>query len=108
MQAPQTLQGEFLDCPNCRFAALVPGLETDLDVDNLLIGPPIDVLSSSASMTGVFDNPADTSLPNIICTDVIRFRCKCGQVLKVPIEYIGKKARCPRCRHRNPVPEKSI
>ena len=108
MEAPQTLQGKFLDCPGCRFAALVPDLETDLDMDNLLQGPPIDVLSSSASMTGVFDNPADTSLPDIVCDDVIRFRCQCGQILKAPIEYSGKKSRCPRCNHHARVPDKSI
>ena len=108
LQAPQSLQGMSIDCPSCRFAALVPDLENDLDTENVLQGPPIDVLSSSASMTGVFDNLADTSLPDIVCDDVIRFRCKCGQILKAPIEYVGKKARCRRCNHRSRVPEKSI
>ncbi len=108
MDAPESMQGQFLDCPNCHCAAQVPDLESDFDTHALLKGPPIDVLSSSASMTGVFEDLSDTSLPDIVCTDVIRFRCKCGQILKAPIEYIGKKSRCPRCNHRNLVPEKSI
>ena len=107
IEAPESMQGEFLDCPYCHCAAEVPDLESDFDAHALLKGPPVDILSSSASMTGVFETLADSSLPDIVCTDVIRFRCKCGQILKAPIEYIGKKARCQRCNHRTLVPEKS-
>lgn len=108
MDAPQSMQGEFLDCPSCHNTVQVPDLESDFDAQTLLKGAPVDVLSSSSSMTGIFDGPADSPVPNIDCTDTIRFCCKCGQILKSPIQYIGKKARCRRCNQRNIVPKESI
>jgi len=39
--------------------------------------------------------------------NVIRFRCKCGRRLKVPAEYAGRTGRCPACKNRLTIPQKS-
>ena len=35
----------------------------------------------------------------------IRFRCQCGQEIKVPSQHAGKSGRCPKCSARLTVPE---
>lgn len=35
----------------------------------------------------------------------IRFNCRCGQKIKVPIEHAGKIGRCPKCSIRIKVPD---
>lgn len=38
---------------------------------------------------------------------VIRFYCPCGQRIKVPASYAGKKGKCPQCRQRVLIPARS-
>ncbi len=36
--------------------------------------------------------------------EVIRFRCHCGQKIKVPLKYSGKTGKCPGCKGRVKIP----
>jgi len=35
----------------------------------------------------------------------IRFECNCGQKIKVPSVYSGKKGRCPKCKVQLNIPD---
>lgn len=38
-------------------------------------------------------------------SDQIHFRCPCGQKIAVPVEWAGKRAKCPKCRAPQVVPK---
>ena len=38
--------------------------------------------------------------------DFIRFKCRCGQKIKVPSEYAGKIGKCPKCSARLKIPDR--
>jgi uncharacterized RDD family membrane protein YckC len=44
----------------------------------------------------VLENPED---------EFIKFTCDCGQKIKVPITYKGKKGRCPKCHNPIQIPD---
>lgn len=39
---------------------------------------------------------------------MVRFQCSCGKQIKVPLEYGGKKGRCPQCRQELVVPRSEV
>lgn len=39
-----------------------------------------------------------------ISEGIIRFFCECGQKIKMPIIYAGKKGKCPKCKERITIP----
>ena len=38
---------------------------------------------------------------------MIHFMCPCGKHIKVPAKYAGKMGKCPRCKNRLKIPEKT-
>jgi membrane associated rhomboid family serine protease len=58
--------------------------------------------------TSFVPTPSDTvKLGEKVADNVIRFYCKCGRRLKVPIEYAGRSGRCPVCKNKLRIPKKS-
>lgn len=53
-----------------------------------------------------FQSGASTVGQKVI-DNVIRFKCECGRKLKVPAEYAGRTGRCPACKNKLRIPQKS-
>jgi len=51
---------------------------------------------------GPVKKPSAQPPDNIIC-----FSCDCGRSIKVPAEYAGRVGRCPACKNRLRIPQKS-
>ena len=43
--------------------------------------------------------------PEVVPEEFIRFKCSCGQPIKVPGKYAGKTGRCPKCSVRVKIPQ---
>jgi len=88
MEAPAGMANEFLKCPNCQQVVQVPAPT-----------PP-----KSAAQEPKPTMPAG---PKIVDTDVIRFRCECGQAVSTHRRNAGKIGECPICREDVPIPHES-
>ena len=49
-------------------------------------------------------DPTPAPKPKKVDPKVIRFACICGQKIKVPIKYAGKRGKCPGCANRVEIP----
>ena len=88
MEAPVGMANEFLKCPNCQQVVQVPQA-----------APPKSAEQEPKSFT--------PSAPKIVDTDVIRFRCDCGQAVSTHSRNAGEIGECPICREDVPIPYES-
>ena len=113
MEAPQSLAGDKLDCPECSHRIPVPRLREVLDGD-----PPGKTLDSKICAECLNAIPAKASkcpycssslvTPQATADEMlIRFACsKCGQVNKVPDLLKGQVVKCTHCGLHEIVPQK--
>jgi len=68
--------------------------------------PPqkVPMLNLERKTTDVEKPPPQLDQPK---EDLIRFVCPCGKKVKAPAKYAGKLARCPRCKKRVKIPDKT-
>ena len=88
MEAPAGMSDEFLKCPNCQQVVQVPAAAPT---------KPAEQEPKTFTPSG----------PKIVDTDVIRFRCDCGQTVSTHRRNAGKIGECPICREDVPIPQES-
>jgi len=127
MEAPDSLQGEKLDCPACKHKVSVPR-QHDQDANEPKKGTLSGLCSSclkgippkatkcphcgvSLKTTAAANNPSEGSVksdqsPEPEPANLIKFKCsKCGADLEASQEQRGQAVQCPQCGLHEKVPK---
>ncbi|MBN1845491.1 MAG: hypothetical protein JW810_07390 [Sedimentisphaerales bacterium] len=93
MEAPSSLQGQTLSCPDCKQTIVVPRVDA----------------ADEAEAAGAVGAAQLAPLPDPLADEdeVVRFTCSCGQPVKTAAEHAGKIGVCPVCKREIPIPHPS-
>ncbi len=78
--------GRTVRCPRCRHPVVIP--------DKTEFFGPAPALP-----------PVAVSRPKKAQDKHIRFICTCGKKMKVPVQYAGRRVKCPQCGLRLKIPD---
>jgi DNA-directed RNA polymerase subunit RPC12/RpoP len=105
--------GQTCSCPACGARAAVPR-PANLDGDestSIEIVDASEVLGkrpAAAAAEWAPEPDAGSSLRHPVAKEPIRFGCReCGAGIKAPVQFAGKKSRCPHCKARVIIPVRS-
>jgi DNA-directed RNA polymerase subunit RPC12/RpoP/ribosomal protein L40E len=112
MEAPQSIEGEKLDCPNCSHRVPVPRSRTgpeenrsERTSDSKICSECLNAIPSKASKCPYCGKSLAT--PQVGAGEMlVRFDCsKCGGQVKVPVALKGQVVKCTHCGLHETVPQ---